>query len=234
VNELVIVMPVYNEEGAICAVLTKWVKMLDELQMQYEIHAYNDGSKDKSSAMLHVFSEKCPKLVVHDKKNGGHGPTILQGYREQAANSHWIFQIDSDDEMGPESFGQLWKQRENYDFLIGIRDGRCQPLARKVISVISRQVVNLFYGRSVWDVNSPYRLMRSESFKKIYMLIPEKTFAPNVILSGCVSKLKMRFFEYRVPHGDRKTGEVSIKKWKLFKASVRSFVQVVQFSAKVR
>lgn len=229
-HELAIVMPVYNEEGAICAVLTKWVKMLDGLQIDYEIHAYNDGSKDRSSDMLHAFSSTHARVIVHDKKNSGHGPTILQGYREQAANAPWIFQIDSDDEMGPESFSSLWEQRQNYDFLIGIRDGRLQPLARKVISMVSRLAINLFYGRSVWDVNSPYRLMRVEAFKQVFSLIPSNTFAPNVILSGCVAKLKLRHFEYRVPHGDRKTGEVSIKKWRLFKASVRSFVQTIRFS----
>jgi len=229
-NNLCVVMPVYNEEGAICDVLTDWIDTLDALHITYEIHAYNDGSKDQTSEILHRFASNKPQIVVHDKKNSGHGPTILQGYREQAAHCEWIMQIDSDDEMKADAFDQLWRRREDFDFLVGIRDGRAQPLPRKIISFVSRLAVLAFYGSGIWDVNSPYRLMRSEAFRIIFKLIPDNTFAPNVIVSGCVAKTKMRFFEYPVAHGDRTTGEVSIKKWKLFKAAMRSFFQTIRFS----
>ena len=39
----------------------------------------------------------------------------------------------------------------------------------------------------------------------------------------------LRFFETRVPQHDRTTGEVSIRKWKLLKAAVRSFWQTIRF-----
>jgi len=120
--------------------------------------------------------------------------------------------MDSDNEMGPETFPMLWKDRENYDFLLGQRDGRIQALPRKVISLVSRCVISFFYGKSVYDVNAPYRLMRSASFAKVFDKIPSDTFAPNVIISGFVGLKKLRFKEYEVPHRERTTGKVSIKK----------------------
>ena len=225
-------MPVYNEEGAIAAVLKKWTDQLDTMDFKsaYEIHAYNDGSKDHTAEILAKCAKNLSgKVIVHNKPNSGHGPTILQGYRENVLKAEWLFQIDSDDEMGPESFGRLWEERENYDFLIGIRDGRKQALPRKIISFVSRLSVRIFYGKSVWDVNTPYRLMRSSSFVEIFERIPANTFAPNVILSGMAAKRKMRCFETRVPQRDRQTGEVSIKKWKLMKAAAKSFLQTIAF-----
>ncbi len=231
-EKLAIVMPVYNEEEAIGAVIDKWVKAMDKFGIAYTINPYNDGSKDDSLKVIQAKANEYPgKVIAHTKPNGGHGPTILQGYREASeAGYTWVFQIDSDDEMEPEGFPELWNARENYDFLVGIRDGRRQALPRKIISAVSRLSVRLFYGKSVWDVNTPYRLMRVSAFKEIWDAIPSNTFAPNVIISGMAGFKKLRCYETRVPQRDRQTGEVSIKKWKLLKAAMKSFWQTIIFS----
>lgn len=228
---LSVVMPVYNEAEAIGPVLAKWVSMLDTLGVRYRIRAYNDGSKDATGAILAAAAGASGgKIVVVDKPNAGHGPTILRGYREAAREAEWVFQVDSDDEMGPEAFPALWARREGFDFLTGRRDGRRQPLPRKVVSLVSRLCVRLFYGQGIWDVNTPYRLMRAEVFAPFFARIPAGTFAPNVILSGLAARHRLRLLEVPVPQRDRTTGEVSIKKWKLLKAAARSFAQTVDFS----
>lgn len=230
-DRLCVVMPVYNEQDAIGPVLEKWSEALDALNADYVIRPYNDGSRDNSLSVMKSVAVHLPRVDVRDKPNGGHGNTILTGYREASDDGFdWVFQIDSDDEMGPEKFGELWSRRGEYDFLVGIRDGRKQALPRKIISFMSRLCVRIFYGKSVWDVNTPYRLMRVSVFREFYKAIPLTTFAPNVILSGLAGRHRLRCFELRVPQHDRTTGEVSIKKWKLLKASVRSFVQTVAFS----
>lgn len=230
-EKLCVVMPVYNEQDAIGPVLEKWAKALDALGIDYTIRPYNDGSRDDSLAVMKAAAAHLPRVDVRDKKNGGHGNTILTGYRDAAADGFdWVFQIDSDDEMGPEKFGELWVKRRDYDFLVGIRDGRVQQLPRKVISFVSRLCVRFFYGKSVWDVNTPYRLMRVSAFKDFYAAIPLTTFAPNVILSGLAARSRLHCYEIRVPQHDRTTGEVSIKKWKLLKAAAKSFGQTVLFS----
>lgn len=230
-DRLCVVMPVYNEEEAIAPVLKKWAKALDALEIDYTIRPYNDGSKDNSLQVMRDVAKDLPCVEVRDKPNGGHGNTILTGYQEAVADGYdWVFQIDSDDEMGPEKFGELWEKREDYDFLVGYRDGRKQALPRKIVSFVSRLCVRLFYGKSIWDVNTPYRLMRATKFALFYKAIPLTTFAPNVILSGLVARHKLRFFEMPVPQHDRTTGEVSIKKWKLLKAAARSFWQTIKFS----
>lgn len=235
-ERLCVVMPVYNEEGAIGEVLGKWTNALDKLVPNYIIRAYNDGSKDRSLQVMKSFcmNHVTASVEPRDKPNGGHGNTILTGYLDAVADGFdWIFQIDSDDEMGPEKFEDLWLRRSDYDFLVGIRDGRVQALPRKLISFVSRCCVKLFYGsKTIWDVNTPYRLMRASAFKEVFSSIPLTTFAPNVIISGMVARKGLRYWEVRVPQHDRKTGEVSIKKWKLLKAAIRSFIQTIKFALK--
>lgn len=233
-ERLCVVMPVYNEREAIGGVLAKWDAELARLGIDYEIRAYNDGSRDDTLAIMEAVADRIPRISVRDKPNGGHGPTILQGYREAAADGFdWVFQIDSDDEMGPGHFSALWDHREDADFLVGRRAGRSQGWARKLISGVSRLSVRAVYGKGgVWDVNAPYRLMRVSAFREFFDAIPSGTFAPNVVLSGLAARHGLRCVELPVPQHDRTTGEVSIKKWKLLKAAAKSFWQTLAFGVR--
>ena len=144
-------------------------------------------------------------------------------------DSPWLFQVDSDNEMTPESFAALWEQRHAFDFLLGGRDGRVSPWSRRVVSLVSRLVVTACYGSGVRDVNSPYRLLRVKKFRGLFEALPATTFAPNVILAGHACRAGLRIHEIAVPHRPRQTGEVSIKKWRLFKAAAKSFRQTIAF-----
>ena len=76
-------------------------------------------------------------------------------------------------------------------------------------------------------MNSPYRLMRVSAFKDAVKNIPLDTFAPNVVISGAACKKRLRVFETEVKYNFRETGVVSIKKLKLLKAAMKSFMQTI-------
>ena len=116
-ERLAIVMPAYNEEQIIERTVNEWLIGLRNLDIDFELHVYNDGSRDGTLAKLQGLRPDNGELVVHDKKNSGHGPTILLGYRDNS-DRDWIFQVDSDGEMNPEFFHLLWERRRDYDFLI--------------------------------------------------------------------------------------------------------------------
>lgn len=227
--ELNVVIPLYNEHEIIAHVLDIWAKKLDELAIDYQISVYDDGSKDKSYQVAEDYAKKNSRIVVYTKSNSGHGATILLGYN-QSQNFNWIFQIDSDNEIGPEAFAQFWKNKDNNDFLIGYRMERNSPISRKMITAVSRSTVSIFYKNGIKDVNCPYRLFRSSVFAEVFSKIPEDTFAPNVILSGFASKNNLRIAQYPVNFTIRQTGNVSIKHFKLFKVALKSFIQTVKFS----
>jgi len=65
--------------------------------------------------------------------------------------------VDSDNEMSPAYFFELWSRRDSYEALFSTRTGRVQNLGRKIISSVSRKTVGLIYGRGMVDVNVPYR-----------------------------------------------------------------------------
>jgi glycosyltransferase involved in cell wall biosynthesis len=227
-SEIALVMPVYNEEEIITEVVQSWREQFDRLGIRFQMIVLNDGSKDGTQGQLETFLGD-PRISIVQKPNSGHGPTILMGYRKAVDIAPWVFQTDSDNEMRPEHFGEFWRQRENYDGLFAVRQGRTQGLGRGVISTVSRATVALRFGRGVADVNVPYRLMRSEVLKPIVERIPDDTFAPNVIISGAFARSGARIANIPVPYEGRKTGTVSIVKWKLWKAAMRSFWQTLTY-----
>jgi glycosyltransferase involved in cell wall biosynthesis len=228
---LKLIIPVYNEEGAIADVIHDWTNVLSDLNIQFEIHVFNDGSKDNTLGILKDLAKENKHLIVVDKPNSGHGPTILKGYKENL-DVEWLFQVDSDNELKANEFEKFWKARNDYDFLIGKRVQRDSPLPRVVTTTISRLVVGFFYGNRVKDVNAPFRLMRTSKFHDDVLRIPDDTFAPNLIVSGIANLRKLRIKQFDVVHHNRETGEVSIKKWKLFKAAFKSFLQTMSFRFK--
>lgn len=228
-KELIVVIPVYNEEAIIQTVIKDWATTLRDLKIDFELRVYNDGSKDTTLAKLQEITPIYPELTVIDKLNSGHGPTILKGYRE--ADSTFVFQVDSDNEMKAKYFEALWKERALYDFIIGRREFSFKvPMPRKIVSFMAKKAVHFFYGKGISDVNVPYRLMRKAKFLKIFEAIPSDTFAPNVIISGMAIRQKLNIKTCYVPTDFRATGTVTIQRMKLLNVAITSFRQTIAFA----
>jgi glycosyltransferase involved in cell wall biosynthesis len=230
--ELTVVLPVYNEGEIIGEVLEDWTGELERLHIDFEIHAYNDGSRDNTLEILKTYEASNKNIIVHDKSNTGHGPTILLGYRENS-NAEWVFQVDSDNEITTEFFAEFWERRKEFDFLIGRRVERQSPLSRRFMTSAARIIVTVLYGEGIFDVNCPYRLMRGQLLKELISEIPPSLFAPNVILSGLVCMNNYRILEIPVVHSQRATGKVSIQKVKLLKAAARALGQTILFRLRI-
>lgn len=230
-NQVAVVIPVYNEEACISKVIKSWWRTLNELNIKFLLIILNDGSTDNTLGVLEDF-RNLVNIEIINKINSGHGPTVLMGYRMAEKLAEWVFQCDSDDEMSPIYFRYLWKERERYDLLLGKRVNRSQNFLRKTISVFSNVIIDFLFGKGITDVNTPYRLIRSDILRQIVYDIPEDTFAPNVLISGLFVKYGFKTFEYPVPHSQRKTGKVSIMGYKLFKSAAEAFFQTLAIRKK--
>ncbi len=181
--------------------------------------------KDATPDVLSSLAEENPRLVVTRHENRGHGPTILRGYRE--ASAPWVFQTDSDGEMDVGGFAELWKQRDDYDFLFGIRAGRQSSPARWLVTRVSRLSVWLLFARGVSDVNTPFRLMRSDALSPLLAGLSDDLFAPNVILSGLAAKAGLRIYETPVAFLGRRHGGGSLVSFNILRPAARSLAQTI-------
>ena len=232
-KQLALVLPVYNEAACIVAVVNDWVAACEHLGIDFTAIVIDDGSRDGTWEQLQTFAAD-PRVMLVTKPNEGHGPTILRGYREALAIGEWVFQCDSDDEMSPDHFGELWRLRENHDAVFGYRLGRTQEPARRVVTWGSRATTRMLFGSRVRDMNTPYRLMSATSLRGILNLVSGDSFAPNILIAGGYSLGPWRVAEVAVPSRPRRTGSASLLRWGLFRAALRSFWQTLRFRADIQ
>ena len=192
--DLQVVMPVYNEEKNIAAVIDQWCTQLDACAIRYSILALDDGSTDGTASVLQALRDKWgARLEPVRQSNAGHGPTILKGYREAIARrAPWIFQIDSDGQCDPCYFPQFWAGRDGHDFIAGRRERREDGPGRVFISLVLRTVVRLISGVDCRDANVPYRLMRTDAIAPLAAKIPDNCFFTNAGLSVLALRAHLR------------------------------------------
>lgn len=225
-EKIFFVMPAYNEEENIDAVISQWYPLVEKLNNQgvdATLCIANDGSKDKTYKRMLELKESRPFFEAIDKPNSGHGSTVLFLYKHAIKNNaSFIFQTDSDGQTDPDEFWQFWEDRNNYDLLIGHRNHREDGFSRKVVTKVLKTVVYLTFGVSVVDANTPFRLMRVESIKSILNVIPKDFFLSNVALSAIAVKKGLKIKWAPITFRPRQGGVNSINLKRIFKIGYKA------------
>lgn len=211
--ELMIVMPVYNEQASVRKVVTEWFVEIENWTQEFIFLALDDGSNDDTLAVLEKLKEKLgPRLEIISRENRGHGQSCLEGYRYALkCNAPWVFQIDSDGQCDPQYFFRFWRLREKYDVIYGVRKKRDDGWRRSLASHVLRLVLSATCCVNCADANVPYRLMRSDILTKILNRIPNDFFLANVAVAVLLRKDET-IREGRVPirFRERYGGEPSV------------------------
>lgn len=228
-DRLYIVMPAYNEEANIDMVVKQWYPVVERIGEGSKLVIVDDGSKDSTYLRLQELETDYPELVALTKANSGHGSTCLYAYQYAIKNqAGYIFQTDSDGQTDPDEFYEFWKQREDYDFLIGARKGRQDGFSRIIVTKVLKLVVGLVFGEMLEDVNTPYRLMRRESLEALLPLIPKDFFLANVLVSVLAVKEKTKTKWIPISFKPRQGGINSINIRRIIKIGIKAIKDLRQ------
>ena len=161
-DNLYIIMPAYNEQDTIGEVVDEWYNVVNKIGEDSRLVVINDGSKDDTLKILKELQNDKPQLVVLDKKNSGHGSTVIYGYNYAISkNPAYVFQTDSDGQTLASEFWQFWDHRNEYDAQFGFRKKREDGLSRWIVTKTLRFIVWGIFKTWVTDANTPYRLMKT-------------------------------------------------------------------------
>lgn len=190
-SSLYIVIPAYNEEENIRNVIDDWYPIIEKYngEGKSRLVIIDDGSKDRTYQIMCEYAENRPYFQPLTKANGGHGATVLYGYRyalEQGAD--YVFQTDSDGQTLPEEFHEFWELRDRYDMVIGHRNKREDGGSRVFVTKVLKLVVRICFGVSVTDVNTPYRLMNAPVLREEIVYEPKDFNLSNVLLAVLYAK----------------------------------------------
>ena len=133
--KLTVVIPVYNEEATLEALFARLYKSLDALGQTYEIIFINDGSRDKSVAILSGQYHLRPEVtrVILFNGNFGQHRAILAGFAH--ARGECVITLDADLQNPPEDIALLLAEVDKgHDYVGSIRRKRNDSWWRHVAS----------------------------------------------------------------------------------------------------
>jgi glycosyltransferase involved in cell wall biosynthesis len=184
-QELMVVMPVFNEQASVRKVVTEWFHEIQNWTENFVFLAINDGSTDETQRLLERLADQLgERFEVINQSNAGHGQACLRGYREACGRRFpFVFQIDSDGQCDPQFFFKFWRERNRHDVLYGVRHRREDGWRRVVASVVLRLFLLVTTGANCRDANVPYRLMRTQHLEALVNGIPKDFFLANVALA---------------------------------------------------
>lgn len=219
-DKLFIIIPAYNEEENIRQVIDEWYEVVERHNGGggSRLVIIDDGSRDSTYSIMKEYAEDRPLFRPITKANGGHGATVLYGYHYALEHgADYVFQTDSDGQTLPSEFEPFWKQRKQYDMLIGWRRGRGDGAARVFTTKVLKLVIRLCFGVSVRDANTPYRLMKGETLRENIKLVPKDFNLSNVLISVIYAKRKLKVKYIPITFRPRQGGVNSVNMKNIFK-----------------
>lgn len=202
---LSVVLPCYNEAENIEETIADVIGWFAKADVKGTVIAVNDGSQDRTDAVLDALQARLPNLVVvHHAVNQGYGAAIRTGC--DTATTDAIAFMDSDGQFRAEEIGMLVPHLARYPFVAGVRMRRADPLHRKLNSwLYGRILVRVILGIVVRDINCGLKLFTRTTWLEVR---PQHAtgalFNAEVFLN--LKEKNIPFTEVHIPHYPRKKG----------------------------
>lgn len=187
-STLSIIIPAYNEEKTIHRILDKVrdVELIGGVRKQLII--VNDCSKDNTEGAITQYAEQNPELTIKyvaHEVNKGKGAALHTGIRE--ADGDYIIIQDADLEYDPQEYNLLLQPLldDFADVVYGSRFIGGKPhrilffwhsIGNKMLTFIS----NMFTNLNLTDMETCYKLFRSEHIKSLSLKENRFGFEPEV------------------------------------------------------
>ena len=216
-----VVIPAYNEEGAIAETVAQVGRILTDAGFQgFEIIVVDDGSADRTAEIAASAGAR----VISKPQNIGYGHSLKVGI---AAASHDMVVITDADGTYPidQIPALVERYRQGFDMVVGARTGEHYHESRlkSPLRTILTWLVEFACGRSVPDVNSGLRVFSRDTIMPFFThLCDTFSFTTSITMAYI---LRRKYVEYiPVPYHKR----IGATKVRLFRDSLRTTQYIVQ------
>lgn len=198
---LSVVIPVYNSQDSLPALLERLFSTLPQLADRYEVILVNDGSKDESWEIIQRSTTRFPELVgINLMRNYGQHNAILCGVRQ--AKYDLIVTMDDDLQHPPEELPKLLeKLAEGYDVVYGSPQKMPHTFWRNLSSQLTKKILAFVMGIKTVREISAFRVFRSHLRKAF-----DKYQNPGIILDVLLSWGTTKFASVTVNEVPRQYG----------------------------
>jgi len=218
-----VVVPVYNEEAVLPALFARLYPALDALGTSYEVIFINDGSRDRSAALLREQFAARPDTTRVVLFNGNFGQHLASMAGFEASRGERVVTLDADLQNPPEEIGKLLaKMDEGYDYVGTVRSERQDSAFRRHASRLMNAVRERITRIRMTDQGCMLRAYSRPIVDTINACREINTFIPALAYT-----FAQRPTEIEVAHEERAAGE---SKYSLYKLVRLNFDLVTGFS----
>jgi undecaprenyl-phosphate 4-deoxy-4-formamido-L-arabinose transferase len=210
---LSVVIPVYNEEAGLPALFARLYPALDKLGVEYEVIFVNDGSRDRSAAVLREQFQKRPDVtrVVLLNGNFGQHMAIMAGF--ERCRGERVVTLDADLQNPPEEVARLLEAMDaGHDYVGGVRLQRQDPFLRKFLSRAMNRVRERITRIHMTDQGCMLRAYSRDIIQAINECREVSTFIPALAYTFAKNPA-----EVEVAHEERAAGESKYSYYRLLR-----------------
>jgi glycosyltransferase involved in cell wall biosynthesis len=182
IPEISFVIPCYNEEANLRALIAAIRAAVDPLQLPYEVVVTDDCSSDKSWEIL-------KELAADDRRvraqkfafNCGESAASFAGMK--ASRGKYIVTLDADLQNDPKDLPKFLEALKNYDCVCGTRTatrGQGDNFVRIASSRIANWVRNKLSGEKISDAGCTYRAFKRECMEDLKFFKGMHRFLPTL------------------------------------------------------
>lgn len=237
-EKIAVIIPAYNEESAISAVIAS-VNALNTsaAATRYIPIVINDCSKDRTAEII----DRADCIPVHLAVNLGIGGAVQTGFIFALENGFdYAIQMDGDGQHPAEFIPRMLEElkAKNLDVIIGSRfltnEGFQSTFARRMGINYFHHLNKWLVGVSVKDSTSGMRMLNRKALEVVSDYYPDEYPEPEAIVLYAVNKLNIG--EFAVEMNERQGGVSSIgtsgSVYYMFKVTLAIFFTYLRLKSK--
>lgn len=166
-----LVLPAFNEEANLGAVVDRASALLPTFVDEFEIIIVNDGSRDRTGPIADALAIGDPRVrVIHHPRNRGYGAALTSGFR--ASTGRFVMFMDSDRQFDLDDLRLLSPFVTSYDIVAGFRLERNDLLHRRVMAEVFNVVVRILFGVHLRDIDCAFKVFRGDLLRSLPLSAP--------------------------------------------------------------
>ena len=221
-----IVLPAFNEEAVIATTVARVFQALSRMVADFEILVVNDGSKDRTGAIVAAIAAQEPRvrLVTH-QVNQGAGAALVSGFIR--ATKAYTFYMDADGQFDIHDLVHLLPHLGEYDGVFGYRLDRQDPWVRKLNAWGWNQVVRFVFNIKIKDIDCAFKIFRTDYFHQVVLEARGALLLTEVVYK--FARAGYNYTEVPVQHLPREGGNPTGAKLSVI---LRAFKELFFYAAK--